>query len=357
MKLRSMVMACAATVALCGVALASDATGWYVGFGGGYDILQKQSVGLFGTKTADIKVKFDGAAAIVGSAGYRFTDHIRLEGELGYTIHHADYGYSKTLAVRGHEVFSSLIVNALYDYALTPKWGLTFGAGLGFNAINARLYNTYDTSTFKGSSDGAVVQGIAGVTYSLNDHTDLGIDYRYRYHFGQSSFGGDTLAISDGYNRAGIKGISEHLFLFNVRYFLSSPPPPPPPVMAPPPPPPVMAPPPPPPVTTYIVFFDFNKSNLDPKAQEVVAQAVKTANANGFVKVVVTGHTDTVGSDKYNLTLSVARAQSVKDEMVRLGLGTDGIAIQGKGFHDPLVSTDKNVREPQNRRAVIDLGK
>jgi outer membrane protein OmpA-like peptidoglycan-associated protein len=57
------------------------------------------------------------------------------------------------------------------------------------------------------------------------------------------------------------------------------------------------------------------------------------------------------------MKLSVARAQSVKDEMVREGMDGSTIAIEGKGFHDLLVPTGPGVREPQNRRAVIDLGK
>ena len=110
-------------------------------------------------------------------------------------------------------------------------------------------------------------------------------------------------------------------------------------------------------MTTYIVFFDFNKSNLTEAAQAVVTEAVKTAKTNGFVKVQVVGHTDTVGSDKYNQALSERRAEAVKDEMVRQGLDGGTIAIEGKSFHDPLVPTGPGVREPQNRRAVIDLGK
>jgi outer membrane protein OmpA-like peptidoglycan-associated protein len=47
----------------------------------------------------------------------------------------------------------------------------------------------------------------------------------------------------------------------------------------------------------------------------------------------------------------------VKDEMVRQGLDGGTIAIEGKSFHDPLVPTGPGVREPQNRRAVIDLGR
>ena len=83
---------------------------------------------------------------------------------------------------------------------------------------------------------------------------------------------------------------------------------------------------------------------------------MKTAKANGFVKVMVTGHTDTVGSDRYNQALSERRAGSVKDEMVREGMDANEIAVAGKSFHDPLVPTGPGVREPQNRRAVIDLG-
>jgi outer membrane protein OmpA-like peptidoglycan-associated protein len=109
-------------------------------------------------------------------------------------------------------------------------------------------------------------------------------------------------------------------------------------------------------VKTFIVFFDFDKSNLTEKAVEVVQEAVKTAKANGMVRVMVTGHTDTVGSDAYNQALSERRANSVKDEMVREGMDGSTISMEGKSFHDPLVPTGPGVREPQNRRAVIDLG-
>jgi outer membrane protein OmpA-like peptidoglycan-associated protein len=109
-------------------------------------------------------------------------------------------------------------------------------------------------------------------------------------------------------------------------------------------------------VKTFIVFFDFDKSNLTEKAQEVVSEAVKTAQSQGMVRVMVTGHTDTVGSDTYNQALSERRATSVKDEMVREGMDGGTISIEGKSFHDPLVATGPGVREPQNRRAVIDLG-
>jgi outer membrane protein OmpA-like peptidoglycan-associated protein len=110
-------------------------------------------------------------------------------------------------------------------------------------------------------------------------------------------------------------------------------------------------------VRTFIVFFDFDKSNLTAEAQQVVGQAVNTAKTSGMVRVVVTGHTDTVGSRAYNQRLSERRANAVKAEMVREGLNAGDIMTVGKNFSDPLVPTGPGVREPQNRRAVIDLGK
>ena len=108
---------------------------------------------------------------------------------------------------------------------------------------------------------------------------------------------------------------------------------------------------------TFIVFFDFDRSNLTTEAMQVVQQAVQTARTSGMVRVVVTGHTDTVGSMAYNQRLSERRAQAVKDEMVREGLGANDIMTVGRNFSDPLVPTGPGVREPQNRRAVIDLGR
>lgn len=117
-----------------------------------------------------------------------------------------------------------------------------------------------------------------------------------------------------------------------------------------------VVPPPPPAVRKYVIFFDFDKSQLTAEAKEVVAAAVRTAKETGMVRVVVTGHTDTVGSPGYNQALSERRAAATKMEMTRLGLDATGIATVGRSFSEPLVATGPGVREPQNRRAVIDLG-
>ena len=109
-------------------------------------------------------------------------------------------------------------------------------------------------------------------------------------------------------------------------------------------------------VHNYVVFFDFDRSNLTPEAREIVSHAVQTARMNGPVRVTVTGHTDTVGSHQYNQALSERRAMAVKNEMVRMGFNSSEIATSGRSFDDPLVATGPGVREPQNRRAMINIG-
>jgi outer membrane protein OmpA-like peptidoglycan-associated protein len=103
----------------------------------------------------------------------------------------------------------------------------------------------------------------------------------------------------------------------------------------------------------YLVFFDFNKSDLSPDAQKIIKSASDNAAKSGPTKLTVTGHTDTVGSDAYNLRLSRRRAVSVQRELVRDGVPAGEIAIFAKGKKELLVPTADGVREPQNRRVQI----
>ncbi|HAJ48554.1 MAG TPA: cell envelope biogenesis protein OmpA, partial [Alphaproteobacteria bacterium] len=70
--------------------------------------------------------------------------------------------------------------------------------------------------------------------------------------------------------------------------------------------------------------------------------------------ILITGHADTSGTNAYNIGLSERRAFAVKDELVRLG-ATAQILTTAKGETELLVQTADGVREPQNRRATIDL--
>jgi outer membrane protein OmpA-like peptidoglycan-associated protein len=104
---------------------------------------------------------------------------------------------------------------------------------------------------------------------------------------------------------------------------------------------------------SYLVFFDFNKSDLTPQAVSIVNQAAANAGPAKVTQLTVTGHTDTVGSDAYNMRLSRRRAESVASELEKDGIPSSEIAIVAKGKRDLLVPTADGVKEPQNRRVQI----
>ncbi len=104
---------------------------------------------------------------------------------------------------------------------------------------------------------------------------------------------------------------------------------------------------------SYLVFFDFNKSDLTPQAVTIVDQAAKNAAPAKVTQLTVTGHTDTVGSDAYNMRLSRRRAESVASQLEKDGIPSSEIEIVAKGKRDLLVPTKDGVKEPQNRRVQI----
>jgi iron complex outermembrane receptor protein len=104
---------------------------------------------------------------------------------------------------------------------------------------------------------------------------------------------------------------------------------------------------------SYLVFFDFNKSDLTPQATQIVDQAAANAGPAHVTRLTVTGHTDTVGSDAYNMRLSRRRAESVAAQLEKDGIAASEIEIVAKGKRDLLVPTADGVREPQNRRVQI----
>jgi outer membrane protein OmpA-like peptidoglycan-associated protein len=127
---------------------------------------------------------------------------------------------------------------------------------------------------------------------------------------------------------------------------------------APPPPPTREAPPPAPsiePQREFQVFFDFDKSNITGAAAAVVRAAAASVKAGNAVHLTVTGHTDTVGAAAYNQALSERRAEAVKAELVKDGVDGGEVTTMGVGKTGLLVPTADGVREPQNRRAVIDV--
>ena len=87
----------------------------------------------------------------------------------------------------------------------------------------------------------------------------------------------------------------------------------------PPPPPPSVAPP------SFMVFFDWDRSNLSDQALNTIRQAAAAFKSKGNARITATGHTDTSGPEAYNMALSLRRANAVKDALVREGVPAQAI--------------------------------
>ena len=103
------------------------------------------------------------------------------------------------------------------------------------------------------------------------------------------------------------------------------------------------------------MLFDFNKATLKPGAREKLSKLAGILIAYpGPYRLQIEGHTDSVGSDEYNLRLSQDRAESVRSFLVLGGVAADRIAqVRGFGKSLPVASNDTAEGRQMNRRVEI----
>lgn len=364
----------AISLALASTALASPALArdnqWYVGVDGGAMIVEDLSLKVAGQDSAaslDTKKAFD----IGGVVGYDFGG-FRLESEVSYR--NADVsGFNSqtpqlpinsttTLApggsykVGGNTTALSFMVNGLFDFGDDDGIQGFIGGGVGVARVDLQV--VYAPPPVLDDSDtGFAWQALAGVRAPLSDNWDVGLKYRF--------FNADKVSLVNRLGRAVDTRFRSHSLMGSLIYNFGgapapvevAPPPPPPPYVAPPPPPP--SPPPPAPVCNtgpYIVFFDWDKSNLRPDAASVLDNAVAQYSNCGSAKVMLAGHADKSGTAKYNVGLSERRNDTVRTYLESKGVSSGAIATEAFGETAPLVKTADGEREPQNRRVEVSYG-
>jgi outer membrane protein OmpA-like peptidoglycan-associated protein len=106
------------------------------------------------------------------------------------------------------------------------------------------------------------------------------------------------------------------------------------------------------------VLFEFNKSTLTKGARDTLAVAVRYLNDHSDARVEVQGHTDSKGSDEYNMKLGERRAESVKSYLTKQGIAADRISTKSFGKSDPVAENEINGKDNPagralNRRVVI----
>lgn len=103
----------------------------------------------------------------------------------------------------------------------------------------------------------------------------------------------------------------------------------------------------------FILYFKHDDIELTDESLTRVQEVVRAIRERGPVDVSVVGHTDTVGTRRYNYRLSLKRAQAVAALLTGGGVDPSILSITSHGEDNPLVPTGNEVSEPRNRRVEV----
>jgi outer membrane protein OmpA-like peptidoglycan-associated protein len=363
MRLRSALLA--ATILAVPVAVkAQPVNGLYVGAGAGVNLINdpyvRHSPGL-GTKgfTQQWDPGFTGEASV----GYGIGNGLRFELEGNYIDNnlHKSTGTPFPTRSGGTQENYGVFGNALFDFDVGLPWLFPYvGAGVGYEQTHWHNVKYYGNNagvatsvTGNGYYNNLAYQAILGAAYPIPGVPGLSLTAEYRF-------------VGVGINNEGFHGVKtfsppaggkatgnldttsdfNNSVMFGVRYAFGVAPPPPP---APAPAAPVAT----TPARTYLVFFDWDKSNLTDRARQIVKEAADASTHVSYTRIEVNGYTDLSGTAQYNQGLSVRRANAVMAELIKDGVPRASITARGFGETHPLVPTAQGVREPQNRRVEI----
>jgi OOP family OmpA-OmpF porin len=327
--------------------------GFYIGGGAGYGLGSGiDAAPPYSFTGPRIGLDRDGGIVGLGSIGYGFGNGFRIELEGSYR-HSSITGLSGTnLPTTGSGQMQTYgaMANVLFDMDIGSPWIYPYvggGLGYGWERLNSVSFAQPGQGfTVSGTEGGFAWQAMGGVSLPVWRVPGLSITAEYRYHMivGNQTFHGATAAGAP--TELTLGSAHDHDFLVGIRYaFGVRPPPSPAPAAA--------AVPAPAPARSYLVFFDWDKATLTPRAQQIVQEAAQSSTHVQLTRIEVNGYTDTSGSPQYNMALSLRRANAVASELVKDGVPKSVIAIKGFGETHLLVSTGPGVREPQNRRVEI----
>jgi OOP family OmpA-OmpF porin len=107
------------------------------------------------------------------------------------------------------------------------------------------------------------------------------------------------------------------------------------------------------------INFDFDRANIKPEFAPVLDEAARILAENPNVRVRIEGHTDSIGTEAYNLRLSQRRANAVKRYLVSKGIAADRLETVGMGEGQPVApntnpdGSDNPEGRAMNRRAEL----
>lgn len=371
MRKLAVAMALASTALVATPALARD-NAWYVGVEGGAMIVEDIKFDI-GTVKAGGTVDHNYGYDVDGVIGYDL-GRFRLEAEVGYKAATIDsYRTTVTTPVLnaagrpagvapgtfdyagGRSSALSFMVNGLVDFGDDDGLQGFVGGGVGVARVKARAALNTRQNFLDDSDTVFAYQGLAGVRAPITKHIDASLKYRF--------FTADNVKLVNVAGTSFNGKFRTHSLLGGLTYNFGEPaaPPPPPVVETPPPPPPEPTPPPPPAAIPcspgpFIVFFEWDKSDVTPEAAAILDGAIAQYQNCGSAKVMLAGHADKSGAPAYNVGLSQRRNDSVQAYLTAHSIPAGVITSEAFGESRPRVETADGVREVQNRRVEVTYG-
>jgi len=347
MRREAALLGAAALVAFSVPANAARLTGWYGVFEGGGTYIHDVEVasGIPPALPVTSTVAAEYGLAGIAALGYAYDNGWRVEVEGGYRNNAFE---TRTVGavvtpMTGDLSQYTAMVNFMYD--LPSSGPVTFSIGAGVGADWGRIDTPSLGTPISSDNVSLAFQGIAGMSIRMASWLDLVLNYRFLYVTG---FEFEEPQVAPAVFHADFDSMSQHLVTVGLRFgnhqdltpqvVASAPPPAP-----------------PPPARQYVIYFGFNKCNVTADADTVLSDAAASAKQLGSVAIKIVGHTDTVGSQRANQRLSECRASAAKTNLVGKGIPAGSISSTGAGETQLVVQTGDGMKEPQNRRATIDL--
>lgn len=110
-------------------------------------------------------------------------------------------------------------------------------------------------------------------------------------------------------------------------------------------------------ICVFDMKFEFGSAKLKHSSEKYLNNVASMMKAFPKMKIQINGHTDNVGSEEFNQTLSEQRAQSVFDYLVKQGIEADRMSCRGFGFRFPIDTNDTDAGRARNRRVEIEVTK
>ncbi len=103
-------------------------------------------------------------------------------------------------------------------------------------------------------------------------------------------------------------------------------------------------------ITLHNIYFEFDKSNLHPRSTYELKQLTAILESDPTMVIQIIGHTDDMGSDDYNKSLSLARANAVKKYLIDQAISATRLKVLGKGDTEPMATNNTESGRQKNRR-------